>query len=129
MPVFESSEILVREVRADVEAAFAEALPGEFAVAEPFGDLLPIGEGEATALPWRWRGTHTGVLGDVRPTGLPVDFTGVTLVRRDGGELLFHRIVDWHTLFRQMGFLMVCRRPRLPGTEDADTIDIPEELM
>lgn len=128
MPIFETTDELVDEVRTDVEAAFSDAFPGKFEIAAPFGAALPIGDDDVTVVPWVWSGTHTGVFADIRPTGYDVEVTGVTLLRREGDDLFHHRIVDWHTLYRQMGFLMVCRRPRSPETEEVDSIDIPGPL-
>jgi hypothetical protein len=125
MPVFETTDELITEITSDVEDTFGEAFPGKFDIVEPFGRSLPIGDGDATAVPWVWHGTHTGVFADIRPTGFDVEITGVTLVRREGGQVVYHRIVDWHTLYRQMGFMMVCRRPRTPETDEVDTIDLP----
>lgn len=125
MPVFEDVDKLLEEVAGDVEAALGPAFPGSFSVVEPFAPLLPIDNGVVTVVPWVWSGRHDGHFFEARATGNPVEVTGVTLVRSDDDDLFFHRIVDWHTLYRQIGFLMVCRRPRSPETEDADLIDIP----
>ena len=69
--------------------------------------------------------SHIRVFADIRPTGFDVEITGVTMLRREGSNVVYYRIVDWHTLYRQMGFMMVCRRPRSPETEEIDRIDIP----
>ena len=127
MPVHEDVEELVEDIRTDVDAVFRDAFPGSFEIVEEFRNLLPIGEGDVTAVPWKWQGVHAGVFYEARPTGNSVEFTGVTLVRLDENhERVYHRIVDWQTLYRQIGFLMVCRRPRSPGTEEFDIIDMTD---
>ncbi len=124
MPV---SEEAVELVEADVRAAFGEAFPdGRFEVPRPFDELLPIGGDDVAVVPWSWRGTHTGDFREVRRTGLPVEFTGTTLITESEDGLRFHRVVDWLTLYRQLGLMMVCRRPRTVETEDADDADVPD---
>ncbi len=127
MPVFEAVDKLLEEVGSDVRDALGPAFPGEFDLVAPFGDFLPIEDDDAnvTVVPWIWRGRHEGPFFEARPTGNLVEVTGVTMVTRKGDDFVYHRIVDWQTLYRQIGFLMVCRRPRSPETEEFDTIDIP----
>jgi hypothetical protein len=127
MPVYGSVRELLDDVESDVVGALNPAFPGSFEVIEPFEDLLPIENAGAnvTVVPWVWRGRHEGTFFEARATGNAVQVTGVTMVMPDKDGYQFHRIVDWHTLYRQIGFLMVCRRPRSPDTEDFDTIDIP----
>jgi hypothetical protein len=127
MPVFESVPKLLEEVESDVRDALGQAFPGRFDLVAPFGDFLPIEDANAnvTVVPWIWRGRHEETFFEARPTGNLVEVTGVTMVTQKGSEILYHRIVDWQTLYRQIGFLMVCRRPRSPETEEFDTIDIP----
>jgi hypothetical protein len=113
-------------IEADVRSAFGEAFSGiEIDTPEPFADLLPIGKGDATAIPWRLTGTHTGTFQDVRATGFPIEVTGATFLLDAPGQPTFVRFVDWHTLYRQLGLLMVCRRPQTPDTADADDADQP----
>jgi hypothetical protein len=55
-----------------------------------------------------------------------VEFAGTTFITEsEGGELRFHRIVDWISLYRQLGLMMVCRRPRAEGPGDIDGADVP----
>ncbi len=127
MPVPDDPDALFELIEADVRSAFGGAFPdGELDIPSPFADLLPIGSGDVTAVPWRWTGTHTGTFHEVRPTGLPVQITGTTFLVDAPGGHQFVRMVDWHTLYRQLGLLMVCRRPQTPGTVDADDADRPE---
>lgn len=124
MPVPENAAELVQ---ADVESVFREGFPdGTFQVAEPFAEMRPIATADVAVVPWFWSGTHTGDFREVRRTGLPVEFAGTTFVTDSGEGLLFHRVVDWLSLYRQLGLMMVCRRPRTEGTEDADFADRPE---
>jgi hypothetical protein len=117
-------EEAVRLVEEDVKAVFGEAFPGRFGVPQPFGELVPIVGNGVTVVPWTWRGTHTGDFREVRRTGLPVEFAGTTLLTETDGGVRFHRIVDWLTLYRQLGLMMVCRRPRTESTEDVDDSDV-----
>jgi SnoaL-like polyketide cyclase len=122
MPVPDDAVQLVEN---DVRAVFGEAFPdGRFAVPRPFTELVPIVGNDVAVVPWTWRGTHTGHFREVRRTGLPVEFAGTTLLIESEEGVRFHRIVDWLTLYRQLGLLMVCRRPRTEGTEDADDADV-----
>lgn len=120
----------VERVEADVRALFGEAFPDpespgeEFRVPPPFDQLVPIGGGDVAVVPWSWRGTHTGDFREVRRTGLPVEFSGTTFITESEEGLRFHRIVDWISLYRQLGLMMVCRRPRTEDTEDADDADV-----
>lgn len=116
----------VAAVKSDVESVFAEAFPdGEFEVPRPFNELAPIGGADAVVVPWLWRGTQTGDFREVRRTGLRVEFAGTTIVTETEEEgVLFHRIVDWLTMYRQLGLLMVCRRPRTAETDEIDDSDV-----
>ena len=126
MPLPEGTRDLQEIIEADVRNAFGGAFSEiEIDVPEPFKDRLPIGTGPATAVPWRLVGRHTGTFQDVRPTGFPVEVTGATFLLDDPGGIRFVRFVDWHTLYRQLGLLMVCRRPQTPGTADFDDADQP----
>jgi hypothetical protein len=110
----------------DLMSAFGSAFSDiEIDIPAPFEDLLPIGSGDASAVPWRITGRHTDTFHDVRPTGFPIEVTGATFLVDSGGDTRFIRIVDWHTLYRQLGLLMVCRRPQTPDTADADDADQP----
>jgi hypothetical protein len=110
MPVPDSADHIRREVEEDVTAVFSTAFPGEFSVPEPFTDALPIGTGDVTAIPWRWTGVHRAPFHGLAPTGRPVDFSGVTLLRSEGDGLLFHRLVDWLELYRQIDAVVANRR-------------------
>lgn len=123
MPLPESLDEIVAIVADDVAGALGAAFPGELSLVEDLADVLPIGSTDVTAVPWTWRGRHLGPPPDVRATGNPVEIVGVTILRDRDGELVFHRIVDWQALYRQLGLVMVCRRPRDPDAEDVDTID------
>jgi predicted ester cyclase len=117
----------VRLVEKDVRAVFSDAFPdGSFDVPQPFADLVPIVGNGVAVVPWIWRGTHTGDFREVRRTGLSVQFAGTTLITESDEGLRFHRVVDWLTLYRQLGLMMVCRRPRTEGTEAADDADVPD---
>jgi hypothetical protein len=126
MPVPDDPGDLEEIIEADVRRAFGDAFTDlEVEVPEPFAGRLPIGTGPATAVPWRLVGRHTGTFQDVRATGFPVEVTGATFLLDEPGGLRFVRFVDWHTLYRQLGLLMVCRRPQTLETADADDADQP----
>lgn len=121
----ENQDAAVELVVADVETAFGDAFPGGgFEIAESLG---PVGDGSGTVVvPWVWTGTHLGPFQDIQPTGFAVRIVGTTFLRADDrGEPLHHRIVDWLTLYRQLGMSMVCRRPQ---TRDTRTADIGDRL-
>ena len=127
MPIPENLDDLKTTVADDVRGAFNDAFTDiEIDVPEPFTDRLPIGTGPATAVPWRLVGRHVGTFHDVRATGFSVEVTGATFLLDEPGGLQFVRFVDWHTLYRQLGLLMVCRRPQTPETAEADDADRPE---
>jgi hypothetical protein len=126
MPVPDDPAQLEELIGADVMSAFGKAFSNiEIDIPAPLADLLPIGTGDATAVPWRLTGIHTGTFQDVRATGFPIEVTGATFLLDAPGQPKFVRFVDWHTLYRQLGLLMVCRRPQTPGTFDADDADQP----
>ena len=126
MPVPEDPGDLKQIIEDDLVNAFGSAFSDmEIDIPAPFDDLLPIGKGAATAVPWRVTGTHTGTFHDVRATGFPVEVTGATFLLDKAGGPTFVRFVDWHTLYRQLGLLMVCRRPQTPDTAGADDADQP----
>ncbi len=110
MTVPENPEELRALVEDDVRAIFGEAFPGELTVPPPFDGLLPIGTGEATSVPWQWSGTHQDSFHGLLPTGRPVEFAGITVLRDEGGRLLFHRLVDWLDLYRQIDAVGGARR-------------------
>lgn len=136
MSIIENPDALLRFVQDDVTKFFATAIAPRdgvqddgFDVPEAFREAPPTSANGAAAVPWRWRGQHVGTFGEIAPTGGVVDVSGVTLVLDDGSQLI--RIVDWLTLYRQMGMMMVCRRPRHSHADDPqreetfDTTDIP----
>ena len=126
MPIPENLDDLKGKIEGDVRSAFQDAFTDiEIDVPEPFTDRLPIGTGPATAVPWRLVGRHVDTFHDVRATGFSVEVTGATFLLDEPGGLQFVRFVDWHTLYRQLGLLMVCRRPQTRETADADDADQP----
>jgi hypothetical protein len=104
MTLPESPDDAWQVVRQDVEDAFGAAFPGELVPVEPFETDLLITSGPTVAVPWRWIGHHERPFAGIHPAGTEVVVTGVTMLR-DGpeGELVFHRLVDWHALYTQLG--------------------------
>lgn len=120
MPVPDDPDRLRAVVEDDVRGVLARPFPGELDVPAPFADALPIGIGDVTAVPWRWRGVHEAEFLGLRRTGLPVDVTGVTLLRAEGDDVVFHRVVDWAALFAQIGVAVGTRRMVVPAERDPD---------
>jgi predicted ester cyclase len=80
-------------VRNDLRPTEAEPGPaGQKQIAGAFRDAFPdlrfrveivVAEGDYVAARWTASGTHTGVWGDVEPTGRSVTFSGVNIFRFD----------------------------------------------
>ncbi len=52
---------------------------------------------------WTWNCTHTGVFADVPATGKKVSYTGMTIVRLSGGQIVEHwASVDVFRLMKQL---------------------------
>ena len=47
-----------------------------------------IAEGDKVVVRWRMRGTHTGELMGIAPTGKPVTWTGITIYRLADGKIV-----------------------------------------
>jgi predicted ester cyclase len=47
-----------------------------------------IEAGDRVVVRWRARGTHTGKVGTIKPTGNKVDFTGITIYRFAGSRIV-----------------------------------------
>jgi hypothetical protein len=56
-----------------------------------------IAEGDKVATRWTGRGTHTGELFGIAPTGKEVTITGLTISRLEGG-LIVEEWITWDTL-------------------------------
>ena len=68
-------------------------------------DLI-LAEGDLVAVRWTIRGTQTGPLGPIPPTGRAVEFSGVNIFRFEGGkiaEIWNHR--DDLALYQQLGVM------------------------
>jgi len=77
----------------------------------PFPDLTftlgeMVAEGDRVAVSWRMRGTHTGPLGTLPPTGRTIDVAGLTIYSFEGDRVSGHRqVVDRLAVLRQLGLL------------------------
>lgn len=75
----------------------------------PFPDLRfdlaeVIADGDRVAIAWSMRGTHTGPLGALPPTGRPIDVQGMTVYYFRDGRITGHRqVVDRLSVARQLG--------------------------
>jgi hypothetical protein len=69
-------------------------------ILDEFGTLTSDTHG---AVVWSYTGRNTEPFLGHAPTGRTIRVDGVTIVSTDGGEPAFHRIIDWHSVFRQMG--------------------------
>jgi steroid delta-isomerase-like uncharacterized protein len=47
-----------------------------------------IAEGDKVAYRWSWRGTHTGEIHGIAPTGKQVTMTGISINRIEGGKIV-----------------------------------------
>ncbi len=56
-----------------------------------------IAEGDIVATRWTGRGTHTGDLAGIAPTGKEVTVSGLTLSRLEGGKIV-EEWTNWDTL-------------------------------
>jgi steroid delta-isomerase-like uncharacterized protein len=87
-------------------AGFKERL---IASRAPFPDLRfdlveVIAEDDRVAIAWNMRGTQTGRLGQLPPTGRPIDAPGMTVYYFRDGRITGHRqIVDRLSVVRQLG--------------------------
>lgn len=86
-------------VRHDLRpTAAARGAAGQASIAEQFRGAFPdvdwrvdlvLGDGDLVAARWTASGTHSGVWGDVAPTGRRVTFSGVNIFRfGDGGKVV-----------------------------------------
>jgi steroid delta-isomerase-like uncharacterized protein len=67
-------------------------------------DDLWVAEGDTVVEHWTAKGTHRGELLGIKPTGKPVEFSGVTIGRfRDGKIVELWTETDQLTLMRQLG--------------------------
>jgi steroid delta-isomerase-like uncharacterized protein len=83
----------------DVLADFHRAFPDQ--QMELHGTLA---DGEFGVDFWTFRATHLGPLGDMEPTGAPVEFTGIDVARIVDGRIkeIWH-VEDMATMMRQLG--------------------------
>jgi predicted ester cyclase len=91
------------------DLAEAESLPGpaalrgyreRFTAAFPDGKITiedQVAEGDTAATRWTLRGTQTGDLGDIAPTGKQVTISGMTISRIDG-DLVVEEWTSWDRL-------------------------------
>jgi predicted ester cyclase len=56
-----------------------------------------LAEGDMVATRWTGRGTHTGEIAGISPTGKEVTVTGLTFSRLDGGKVI-EEWITWDTL-------------------------------
>jgi predicted ester cyclase len=62
-----------------------------------------VAQDDAVAVATTTRGTHSGTLFGVSPTGLTVSVTGIDIVRLAGGKIIEHRgLTDTVGLLRQL---------------------------
>lgn len=66
-----------------------------------------VAEGDKVAIRWTMRGTHSGELRDIRPTGKKVTLTGMSIFRVAGGKIA----EDWVSpdtlgLLQQLGAVL-----------------------
>lgn len=65
-----------------------------------------IGEGNTVVACWSARGTHTGALGDIAPTGRVVEVEGVTIFQLAAGRVTaWRRFADDLGMLQQLGVM------------------------
>ena len=69
-------------------------------ILDDFGTLRSETHG---AVVWRYTGRHTQRFLGHEPTGRTIVVDGVTIVGGSEDDPAFHRIIDWHSVFEQMG--------------------------
>lgn len=61
-------------------------------------------EGDMTAFRWGVKGTHTGPLGDVAPTGNPLNIEGMSFAKfREGKVSVIWQLHDTEAIYNQLG--------------------------
>ena len=75
------------------------------AVSEPQSTIDDaVAEGDKVAWRWTFRGTHTGPLMGIPATGKPITFTGITIDRVAGGQIVERwNQADFMGLMQQLG--------------------------
>lgn len=69
-------------------------------------------DGDRVAFQWTFRGTHTGPLLGIAPTGKTVQFQNVSISRVEYGRIVqYNSEVGWLTVFKQLGVLDRLRGP------------------
>ena len=80
-------------------AGFVAAFPDLRVVEEDY-----VAGGDKVVYRWRGRATHRGAFAGVPPTGRPVEFSGIEIVRLAGGRIVEHwDEIDALGLLRQLG--------------------------
>jgi steroid delta-isomerase-like uncharacterized protein len=70
-----------------------------------------IAEGDKVATRWTGRGTHTGDIAGIAPTGKEITVTGITIARIEGGKL-----IEDHTTWDTFGMLVQLGAIPTPAT-------------
>ena len=70
-----------------------------------------IAEGDKVATRWTGRGTHTGEIAGIAPTGKEVTVTGITIAKIEGGKL-----IEDHTTWDTFGMLVQLGAIPIPAT-------------
>jgi steroid delta-isomerase-like uncharacterized protein len=82
-------------------AAYRTAFPDAVSTVED-----QVAEGDTVATRWRARGTHSGPLGDLPPTGREFTMDGMTIERFEGGRIVeVWAARDELGVMRQLGVL------------------------
>jgi hypothetical protein len=118
MPFDINDDLLVELVREDLIEGFAApdaelgrpdrgtSLPplGEpmdsVQVVQEFGTLRGTDHG---AVVWRYSGLNSVRFLGLHPTGREIIVDGITLVSGNADEPSFHRLIDWHAVYAQLG--------------------------
>lgn len=65
-----------------------------------------VADGDRVVISWQMRGTNTGAMGEMPPTGRKIDVAGMTIYYFRAGRIVGHRqVVDRLSVARQLGMV------------------------
>ena len=103
------SDVALQFVAADVNdnlGAFFVPHSGQgFRLDPSVSDGEPLIGGNSAEVAWTYSGVHTHEFLGIAPTGVTVEISGMTVVRRTAGSFQVRRYVDWHHVLAQLGSL------------------------
>jgi predicted ester cyclase len=65
-------------------------------------------DGNKVASHWVFQGTHLGDFHGIKPTGKPVRFQNINIIKAEDGKIVqYNSEVGWLAIFMQIGFLPI----------------------